>query len=50
MSSERALTTTCVVDEVRVVLRHGSRLLRIHDFYEYEVRQYEPKTDEGHFV
>jgi hypothetical protein len=36
-SSERALTATWVVDEVRVAVEHGYLLLKIHEFYEYEI-------------
>ena len=50
-ASERALTATWVVDEVRVAVQHGYTVLKIHEFYEYEVTRYDPKTGEGgHFV
>jgi hypothetical protein len=48
--SERALTATWVVDEVRVAVEHGYRVLKIDEFYEYEVTQYDPKTGGGYFV
>jgi hypothetical protein len=39
------------VDEVRVAVEHGYSILKIHEFYEYEIKQYDPKTGEGgHFV
>jgi len=48
---ERALTATRVVDEMRVAVQHGYTVLKIHEFYEYEVTQYDPKSGErGHFV
>jgi hypothetical protein len=48
---ERALTATWLVDEVRVAVQHGYNILTIHEFYEYEVTQSDPKTGEGrHFV
>jgi hypothetical protein len=47
---QRALNGTWVVDEVRVAVEHGYRVLKIHEFYEYEVTQYDPKTGGGHFV
>jgi hypothetical protein len=51
MSSERALTATCAVDEMRVCVKHGYHLLRIHEIYEYDVKQYNLNTGEGkHFV
>jgi hypothetical protein len=40
-----------VVDEVRVAVQHGYNVLKIHEFYDYEVTQYDPKTGGGgHFV
>jgi hypothetical protein len=51
MVSGRALTFTWVVDEVRLAVERGYRVLKIHELYEYEVTQYDPKTGEGgHFV
>lgn len=51
MRSERALTATRVVDEVRLAVEPSYRVLKIHEFYEYEVKQYDPKTGErGHIV
>ena len=48
---ERALTAMWVVDEVRVAVEHGYSLLKFHEFYEYEITQYDPKTGEGgHFL
>jgi hypothetical protein len=39
------------MDEVRVAFEHGYRVLKIQEFYVYEVTQYNPKTGEGgHFV
>jgi hypothetical protein len=50
-SSERALTATWVVEEVRVAVQRDYRVIKIHEIYEYEVTQYDPKTGEGgHFV
>jgi hypothetical protein len=46
-ASERALTAIWAVDEVRLTVRRGYRVLKIHEFYEYEVTQYDPKTGEG---
>jgi len=49
--SERALTATWIVVEVRVAVQHGYTVLKIHEFYEYGVTRYDPKTGEGgHFV
>lgn len=45
--SDRALTATWVVDELRVAVERGYRLLKSYEFYEYEVTQYDPKTGEG---
>jgi hypothetical protein len=39
------------VDEVSVSVKHGCLLLRIHGFYEYEVKQYSLNTgDVEHFT
>jgi hypothetical protein len=36
---------------MRLAVDHGYRVLKIHEFYEYEVTQYNPETGEGgHFV
>jgi len=49
--SERALTATWIMHEVRLLVDRGYRVLKIHEFYEDEVTQYDPKTGEGsHFV
>jgi hypothetical protein len=32
--SERALTATWVIDDVRVAVERGYRVLKIHEFYE----------------
>ena len=41
------LTTISLVDEVRVTVDRAYRVLKIHEFYEYEVTQYDPKTGVG---
>jgi hypothetical protein len=39
------------LDEVRVAVERGYTALKIHEFYEYEITQYDPMTGEGgHFV
>jgi len=49
--SDRALTATWVVDEVKLAVYRGYLVVEIHEFYEFEVTQYDPKTGEGgHFV
>ena len=40
--SKRALTATWVVNEVRVAVERGYLVLKIHEFYEYEVTQSVP--------
>jgi len=48
---DRALTGTWVMDEVRLAVEKGYRILEIYEVYEYQVTQYNPETDEGgHFV
>jgi len=44
---ERALTGTCVIDEVRLAVQKGHRILEIHEVYEYKVTRYDPETREG---
>jgi hypothetical protein len=45
------VTTTWAVGELRVAVQHGYNVFKIHEFYEYEVTQYDPKNGEGgHFV
>jgi hypothetical protein len=42
--AERALTGTCVIDEVRLAVEKGYSLLDIHDVYQYQVSQYNRAT------
>jgi hypothetical protein len=42
---------TWIVDEVRAAVDRGYRVLKIHEFYEYQVTRYDPETCEGgHFA
>jgi len=43
--AERALTGSWVIDEVRLAVEKGYRILEIH--YEYHVTQYNPESGEG---
>jgi len=45
--AERALTGTCVMDEVRLAVENGYRILENYEVYEYQVTQYNPETGEG---
>jgi hypothetical protein len=45
--AERALTGTWVIDEVRLAVEKGYKLLDVHEVYEYQVTQYNRATDEG---
>jgi hypothetical protein len=45
--AERALVGTWVVDEVRVAVDKGYRLIGLYEMYEYEVTQYDPATGKG---
>ena len=48
---ERAFIGTWVVDEVRKAVEKGYVVVKIYEFYEYEITQYNPETgDGGHFV
>jgi len=44
---EMALTGTWVIDEVRLALQKGYRILEIHELYECNVTRYDPETPEG---
>ena len=44
---DRALTGTWVIDEVRLAVQKGYKILEIYEFYEYQVTQYSPETGEG---
>ena len=48
---DRALTGTWVMDDVRLAVEKGYKILEIYEVYEYQVTQYNPETSEGgHFV
>jgi len=44
---ERALTGSCVIEELRLGVQKGYRILEIHELYEYNVTRYDPETREG---
>ena len=44
---EMALTGTWVIDDVRLVLQKGHRILEIHEGYDYSVTSYDTETWEG---
>ena len=44
---EMALTGTWVIDEVRLAMQKGYRILEIYELYEYYVTRYSPETREG---
>jgi hypothetical protein len=44
--AERALTGTWVIDEVRLAVQKGYKILEIFEVYVYTATQYDPKT--GH--
>jgi hypothetical protein len=41
------LTATWVLDEVRLAIRKGYKVLYILEVYEYDVVKYDPQTREG---
>ena len=45
--TQRALTSTWVLDEVRLAIQKGYKVLEIFEVYEYKVTQYDPHTCEG---
>ena len=44
---ERALTVTWVIDEMRLAVLKGYRILEIQEEYEYKVTMYDHETREG---
>ena len=40
---ERALTGTWVIDEIRLAVEKGYRILEIYQVYQYQVTQYDPE-------
>jgi hypothetical protein len=45
--AERALTGTWVLDEIRLAVRHGYKVVEVHEVYEYRVTKYDPQTGDG---
>ena len=33
------------MDEIRLAVKKGYKLVEVHEVYEYQVRQYDPQTD-----
>ena len=46
-AAERALTGTWVMDEVRLAVQKGYKVLEIFEVYEYDVTQYDRQTGQG---
>ena len=50
-NAEKALTGTWIMDEVRLAVQKGYKVLEIFEVYEYDVTQYDWQTGQGgHFV
>ena len=47
--ADRALTATRVIDEIRVAVGKGYRLVEVYDVYEYKFTQYDPATGQGDY-
>ena len=45
--AERVLEGTWVIDELRLAVNKGYKILEIYEIYEYRVTQYNPETGEG---
>jgi len=45
--AERCLEGTWMIDDVRLAVHRGHKVLEIQEFYQYEVTQYDPHTGEG---
>jgi hypothetical protein len=49
--AERCLEGTWLIDEVRLAVDRGYKILKVQEVYQYEVTQYDPNTGKGrHFV
>ena len=46
---DRALTGTWVMEEIRLAVQKGYRILEIHEVYKYQVIEYNPETGDGDF-
>ena len=44
---ESAETATWVIDELRLAVQRGYRILGVYEVYEYKVTRYDPETREG---
>jgi hypothetical protein len=44
---ERALTGTWVLDEVRLAVQKGFKVLQVYEAFEYQTTQYDPQSREG---
>jgi len=47
--AERCLEGTWVIDEVRLAVDKGYKILEILEVYEYQVTRYDPETGDGGF-
>jgi len=47
---ERALQGTWVIDEIKLAVSKGYKILEIHEVYEYRISQYSRETGGGLFV
>ena len=45
--AERTLTGTWALDEIRLAVKKGYKLVEVHELYEYRVTQYDPQTGPG---
>jgi hypothetical protein len=45
--ADRALTATWVLDEIRLAVQKGYKVIQIYEVYEYRVTQYNPQTRLG---
>jgi hypothetical protein len=45
--AERALINTWVIDEVRLAVQKGYRVIEVYEVYEYKITQYDPQTGRG---
>jgi hypothetical protein len=46
-AAERALTSTRVLNEIRLALQNCYKLVEVHEVYEYQVKKYNPESGDG---
>ena len=48
-TTDRQITGTWVIDEVKLAVSKGYKIVKNHEIWEYEITQYNPSTGQGGF-